>query len=90
MSDKKYVGTGRQAPNGMEIVNISNAESKVKEFWSEYNGERYLRLGVSKKREADQYGKTHSVYIDEWQPTSNNNNQSKAEPVKVADDDFAF
>ena len=90
MSDKKYVGTGRQAPNGMEIVNISIAESKVKEFWSEYNGERYLRLGVSKKREADQYGKTHSVYIDEWQPNSNNNNQSKAEPVKVADDDFAF
>ena len=90
MSDKKYVGTGRQAPNGMEIVNISIAESKVKEFWSEYNGERYSRLGVSKKREADQYGKTHSVYIDEWQPNSNNNNQSKAEPVKVADDDFAF
>jgi len=90
MSDKKYVGTGRQAPNGMEIVNISIAESKVKEFWSEYNGESYLRLGVSKKREEDQYGKTHSVYIDEWQPTSNNNNQSKAEPVKVADDDFAF
>ena len=90
MSDKKYVGTGRQAPNGMEIVNISIAESKVKDFWSEYNGERYLRLGVSKKKEADQYGKTHSVYIDEWQPTSNNNNQSKAEPVKVADDDFAF
>jgi|TARA_E500000318_G_scaffold61347_2_gene56931 hypothetical protein len=89
MSDKKYVGTGRQAPNGLEIVNISISESKVKDFWTEYNGERYLRLGVSKKREADQYGKTHSVYIDEWQPSSNNN-QSKAEPVKVADDDFAF
>lgn len=87
MSDKKYVGTGRQAPNGLEIVNISVAESKVKEFWTEYNGERYLRLGVSKKREADQYGKTHSVYIDEWQPTGN---APKAEPVKVSNDDFAF
>jgi hypothetical protein len=87
MSDKKYVGTGRQAPNGLEIVNISISESKVKEFWTEYNGERYLRLGVSKKREADQYGKTHSVYIDEWQPTSN---APKQEPVKVSNDDFAF
>jgi len=87
MSDKKYVGTGRQAPNGLEIVNISVAESKVKEFWTEYNGERYLRLGVSKKREADQYGKTHSVYIDEWQPTGN---APKQEPVKVSNDDFAF
>ena len=87
MSDKKYVGTGRQAPNGLEIVNISVAESKVKEFWTEYNGERYLRLGVSKKREADQYGKTHSVYIDEWQPTGN---APKSEPVKVSNDDFAF
>lgn len=87
MSDKKYVGTGRQAPNGLEIVNISISESKVKEFWTEYNGERYLRLGVSKKREADQYGKTHSVYIDEWQPTGN---APKAEPVKVSNDDFVF
>lgn len=88
MSDKKYVGTGRQAPNGLEIVNISVAESKVKEFWTEYNGERYLRLGVSKKREADQYGKTHSVYIDEWQPTAGT--APKQEPVKVSNDDFAF
>jgi len=89
MSDKKYVGTGRQAPNGLEIVNISIAESKVKDFWSEYNGERYLRLGVSKKREADQYGKTHSVYIDEYQPTGNNN-ASKQQPAKVTEDDFQF
>lgn len=89
MSDKKYVGTGRQAPNGLEIVNISIAESKVKDFWSEYNGERYLRLGVSKKREADQYGKTHSVYIDEYQPTGNNN-ASRQQPAKVTEDDFQF
>lgn len=89
MSDKKYVGTGRQAPNGLEIVNISIAESKVKDFWSEYNGERYLRLGISKKREADQYGKTHSVYIDEYQPTGNNN-ASKQQPAKVTEDDFQF
>lgn len=87
MSEKKYVGTGRQAPNGMEIVNISIAESKIKDFWSEYNGERYLRLGISKKKEADQYGKTHSVYIDEWQPSSDN--KPKREAVKV-DDDFPF
>lgn len=88
MSEKKYVGTGRQAPNGMEIVNISIAESKVKDYWTEYNGERYLRLGVSKKREADQYGKSHSVYIDEWQP-SGNNSAPKQQPVKVSDD-FPF
>ena len=69
------------------IVNTNSEISKVKEFWTEYNGERYLRLGVSKKREADQYGKTHSVYIDEWQPTGN---APKSEPVKVSNDDFVF
>jgi len=89
MSDKKYVGTGRQAPNGLEIVNISIAESKVKDFWNEYNGERYLRLGVSKKREADQYGKTHSVYIDEYQPKGGNAPLPKQEPVEVTSD-FPF
>lgn len=86
MSEKKYVGTGRQV-DGYELVNISIAESKVKDFWNEYNGERYLRLGVSKKREPDQYGKTHSVYIDEYKPQADT--QPKKQPVKV-DDDFPF
>lgn len=85
MSDKKYVGTGRQV-NGLDIVNISIAESKVKDYWSEYNGERYLRLGVSKKREADQYGKTHSVYIDEWKPKTDGGNSKPAE----GNDDLPF
>jgi len=87
MNEKKYVGTGRQAPNGLDIINISIAESKVKEFWTEYNGERYLKLGVSKKREPDQYGKTHSVFIDEYQPKTDN--KPKVEAVKVGSD-FPF
>ena len=63
-----YVGSGKKHDN-YDFINISIAESKVRDYWSEWDGERYLRLTVSKRREKDKYGKTHSVRIDTWKPT---------------------
>lgn len=68
MSDKKYVGSGKKAGN-YDIVNISVCLSDLpKEDIFEYNGKKYIKLTVAAKREADQYGKTHTVYIDEFKP----------------------
>jgi hypothetical protein len=33
---------------------------------SEKNGKKYIKLTVSKKKEKDQYGKTHSVSVNTW------------------------
>lgn len=63
-----YVGSGKK-PENFDLINISIAESKVVDYWKEYNGERYLRLVVTPKRQKDEYGKTHSVRIDTWEPS---------------------
>jgi len=39
-----------------------------KEFIFEYNDKKYVKLIVQKKREVDQYGKTHYVAIDTFKP----------------------
>lgn len=80
MNNKKYVGKGKQAQNGAELVNFSIAESKIKDFFKEHkNGERYLALTIGKMREADMYGNTHTVFIDEFVPSKP---QAKQEVVE--------
>jgi hypothetical protein len=39
-----------------------------KEWIFEYNNKKYVKLLVQKKREVDQYGKTHYVAIDTFKP----------------------
>jgi hypothetical protein len=75
MSDKIYVGSGRKAGN-YDIVNISIAEDKVQEHWKEYNGKKYLRLAVGTLKEVNQYGKTHSVWVDKYEPEQKKESQS--------------
>ena len=68
-NNKKYVGNGKKAGD-YDLVNISvkvsDPEFKAAVF--EYKGEKYVKLTVAARREADQYGKTHTVYIDEFKP----------------------
>ncbi len=67
MNEKKYVGSGRQVKN-YDLVNFTIAEDKTKDSWIDYNGRRFLKLSIGKKKEIDQYGKTHTVWIDEYVP----------------------
>lgn len=67
MSEKKYVGNGKKA-GSYDIVNISIKESMTKDHWYEYNGERYLRLAVGALKQVNEYGKTHTVWIDDYKP----------------------
>ena len=46
----------------------------------DYNGKKYLRLTIGNKKEADQYGKTHSVWLDEYKPEEKVEQSSKPEP----------
>ena len=81
-----YVGSGKK-PQNLDLINISIAESKVRDYWTEYNGERYLKLTVSPRKEQDKYGKTHSVKIDTWKP-----NTEASAPAKAVqgNDDLPF
>jgi len=79
--EKKYVGRGKKAGN-FDLVNFSISESKVKDSWFEYNGERYLKMTIGALKNPDNYGKTHSVWIDEYKP----NDSQSPKPKKQAED----
>jgi hypothetical protein len=65
--ERKYVGRGKKAGN-FDLVNFSISESKIKDSWFEYKGERYLKLTIGALKNPDNYGKTHSVWIDNYEP----------------------
>ena len=57
---KKYVGSGKKVGN-YDLVNFTISEDKTKDAWIEYNGRRFLKMTIAKKKEVDQYGKTHHL-----------------------------
>jgi len=68
MSEKIYCGSGIGKFEG-SLVEISLCLSDLpKDKIFEYNGKKYIKLKVVKKREVDQYGKTHYVEVDMWKP----------------------
>jgi hypothetical protein len=66
---KKYIGKGKQVEN-MEIVEVSLKLAELQNHSFEYEGETYVKFNVSKLKEADQYGKTHTVYVSVKEPES--------------------
>ena len=73
MSEKIYVGSGR-------VGNFDQIKIGLKYSQLTPNEKGYVNLIVSKRKEVDQYGKTHTVYVDDWtpiqRPTSNQPVQS--------------
>lgn len=91
MSDQKprnYVGNGTQS--GEYYINISLKESQLKPHFYEYNGERYVRLTVGKLREANEWGKTHSVWINDYQANKEQQQESTQNAPVSAGDGLPF
>jgi len=65
--DPIFVGNGISKFDG-NLIEISVCLSDVQSHKFEYNGKHYVKLKVNKKKEVDQYGKTHSVSINTWKP----------------------
>ena len=63
---KNFIGSGKRNEKFAGIVSVTLDLEKCKEHIYEYNGKKYLTFDVAEKREADQYGKTHSVSV--WTP----------------------
>lgn len=88
---KTYVGSGKKVQD-YDMVNISVCLSDIpKDQVNEFNGKKYVSLTVAKKREVDQYGKTHSVSINEYKPKSNPaNHESEGQRLDLPEDDLPF
>lgn len=83
MSENKvYCGSGKEKFDG-NLVEISICLSDLpKDKIFEYNGKKYIKLKVGKKKETDQYGKTHYVEVDMFEPEKKDN-QQKVEVVQA-------
>lgn len=66
MEKKIYVGSGKKKFDNLRSISICLTD--LSEHIFEYNGKKYVKLNVSDKKEADQYGKDIAVSIDTWQP----------------------
>ena len=67
-----YVGSGKKFGK-FDNISISICLEDVKPFMtkSEKNGKHYVNLVVAEMKEANKWGKTHSVSIDNWKPDPN-------------------
>jgi|TARA_R110000764_G_scaffold187081_1_gene272472 hypothetical protein len=88
MEEKIYVGSGKSKFDG-NLVSCSLCLTDLPaEHIYEYNNKKYIKLNVQKKKEEDQYGKTHSVSVDTWKPEPKKEDLSaKLESFKVSPND---
>jgi hypothetical protein len=84
MSNEKkrvYVGKGVKAGQ-FDLTNISVCIDTCEPHIFEYNGKRYIKLTVGGLRETDQYGKTHSVWVNDYKPEQKQE-QKQSAPVNT-------
>jgi len=85
-TEKIYVGNGIEKFDGDMVsvsLNLTKLSSEAGEYINEYEGNKYIRLKVAKKKNgADEYGKTHYIEVDTWKP--------EAKKVEAVKDDLPF
>jgi len=91
MADKNYVGNGVKNDQ-YDLINFSVCLSDLREDdVFEYNGKKYCKLTVgSKKGGADQYGKTHSVWVNDYKPDQNASSAPAPAATSSIESDLPF
>jgi|TARA_R110000824_G_scaffold18615_2_gene73410 hypothetical protein len=87
MAEKVYLKCSAKKKifdNGGSILNIGIKAETLTAFIAEHTNERgYLNLTVQERREVGQYGDTHSVTLDTWEPAA-----PKVRPLEPSDIPF--
>tara|TARA_R100000781_G_C3971023_1_gene90165 strand:- start:36 stop:311 length:276 start_codon:yes stop_codon:yes gene_type:complete len=87
-TEKIYVGSGVEKFEGNLInstICLTDIQQNAADYVFEFNGKKYIKVKVQKKKEVDQYGKTHFVEVDTWKPEA-----KSSQPVESTDDDLPF
>jgi len=77
---KNFIGKGKQVA-GMEIVKVTCKLEDLQNFAYEYNNTLYVTFEVAKMKQADNYGRDFTVYVnsqEEEKPAT----PAKASPKK--------
>ena len=75
-----YCGSGKVMSDNWLKVTINPA--KIAKYIEEYNGNKFVKLNINIKKEADQYGKNVSISVDTWKP--------EKKQTEVEEDDLPF
>ena len=81
--EKVYVGKGLKFGDYDQIsfsVCIEDIQQFIQE--SKSNGKHYINLVIAKMKEKDKNGKTHTVYVDQWEKTSPEAKKASNESTK--------
>lgn len=93
MSDQKqekiYVGKGKNQFDNLTRLSICLTDLP-QEFMNAYNGKTYISLDVVTRREVDEYGNSHYVTVNTWQPDSKSGSTSNAPASAPAEDNLPF
>ena len=81
-----YVGSGKTMSNKWLKVTIN--PDKLKDYIEDYKGNKFVRLSINIKDEADQFGKDVSVSVDTWKPEEKA--VQKVVQQMESDDDLPF
>ena len=98
-NDQIFIGSGVSKFED-NLIECSICVTDIPKEWIfEYNGKKYLKIKVQRKREVDQFGKTHSVSINTYKPEPKTNVEKYAasqkknglpNPKEEATDDLPF
>lgn len=88
-NDRKFVGKGVK-PQNYDLINISLAKSKLEPHWYEYEGEHYIKLTVGGLRQKDEYGKTHTVWVNEYKPDASKSSTKTSNTTEPQKGDLPF
>jgi hypothetical protein len=85
MSEKIYAPTAKAMEKngkyGPFLALSFNVEKIIAFINANKNSRGYINFNLNKRREADKYGNTHSLVLDDWEPDSGAQNPStKSEP----------
>lgn len=83
-NQRQFVGSGKKVGN-YDLVNIALCVTDIpKDKIYEYNGKKYLNLTLGgKKNGKDEYGRTHSLWINDFKP-----DKTKARTTEKQDQKF--
>jgi len=86
-NDRKFVGNGKQV-QGYPLVNFNVCLSDLPSdavYTGKNSGKKYINLTIGEKKGGeDQYGKTHSIWIDDFKPEEKT--EAQAVPAGASDD----
>jgi hypothetical protein len=83
-----FKGFGKIKKSNYGIKIQGSAEKLIAAINECKNEKGYVNLELKERREADQYGNTHYIEVDTWQPSASANTQEQ--PTSNSSDSLPF